>query len=181
MFTSSWYALTVTPRHERTVSKCLRDKGFEEFSPVYRARRRWSDRLKEMELCLFPGYVFCRFSYEERLRVLGTPGVNSIVAFARTPAPVPEVEIAAIRTVVESGCQVQPWPYLCVGEKVRIEQGCLQGLCGTLAQEKDSWRVVVNVELLRRSVAVEIEREAIALVHNMRNPVSSFVSLRKVG
>ena len=174
MLKSHWYALTVKPRHERTASRYLRDRGLEEFSPVYRARRRWSDRWKEMELCLFPGYVFCRFSYEERLLVLDTPSVASIVGFARTPAPVPDTEIAAIRQMVHSGRRIEPWPHLGIGERVRIEEGCLQGLCGSLVRERDCWRVVVNVEILERSVAVEIDRESVTRIPGytpeLRNP-----------
>jgi transcription antitermination factor NusG len=181
MFTSSWYALNVKPRHERTASQNLREKGFEEFSPVYRSRRRWSDRMKELESCLFPGYIFCRFSYPERLQVLGTPGVKSIVGFARTPAPIPEIEIAAIRSMVMSGCPVGPWPYLRAGDLVRIEQGCLRGLSGSLVYEKDIWRVVVSVELLRRSVAVEIDREAVTRVRDAQEPVRDGARLLKVG
>jgi transcription antitermination factor NusG len=162
MSSSSWYALTVKPQHERTASQYLRQKGFEEFSPVYMATRRWSDRLKEVESCLFPGYVFCRFSYEERLQVLGTPSVTSIVGFSRTPIPVPDDEIAAVRTMMKSGARLEPWPYLSVGERVWIAQGSLGGLCGALVREKDRLRVVVNVELLQQSIAVEIERELIA-------------------
>jgi Transcription antiterminator len=107
---SRWYALTVRPRHEQSASRGLRNKGLEEFSPVYRSRRRWSDRMKEVELCLFPGYVFCRFSYEDRLLVLGTPGIASIVGFARTPAPIPDSEIDAIQTLVRSERRVEPGP-----------------------------------------------------------------------
>src|SRR6266568_1113967 len=161
MVDSLWYALTVKPQHERVSSRYLRDKGLDEFSPLYRARKRWSDRWKETELCLFPGYVFCRFSYEERLLVLGTPGINSIVGFARTPSPVPDEEIAAIQAMVQSGRRIEPWPHLRAGERVRIEEGCLEGVRGVLVREKDCWRVVVSVELLQRSVAVEIDREAV--------------------
>jgi transcription antitermination factor NusG len=167
---SSWYALTVKPRHERIASQYLREKGLEEFSPVYRATRRWSDRIKEIEACLFPGYVFCRFSYGERLHVLCTPGITSIVGFARTPAPVPDDEIDAIRMMLESGRRVEPWPYMRVGERVRIEYGCLRGLCGALVREKDCLRVVLNVELLQRSIALEVDREAVVL-DDVRDPV----------
>ena len=163
-----WYALTVRPRHEQSASQYLRHKGLEVLSPVYRVRRRWSDRMKEVELCLFPGYVFCRFSYEERLLVLGTPGVASIVGFARTPAPIPDTEIAAILTMVKSGRRVEPWPYLRAGDRVLIGEGCLEGLCGTLVREKDHSRVVVNVELLQRSVAVEIDRETLTQIRDLR-------------
>jgi transcription antitermination factor NusG len=180
---SCWYALTVRPRHERSASQCLRNKGLEEFSPVYRARRRWSDRIKEVELCLFPGYVFCRFSYEDRLLVLGTPAITSIVGFAKTPAPIPDTEIAAVLAMVKSGRRVEPWPYLRAGEQVRIEDGCLQGLCGTLVRETDHWRAVVNVELLQRSIAVEIDRESLTQVRDLRKPVQQYgtVSLLKAG
>jgi transcription antitermination factor NusG len=182
MSISYWYALTVKPRHERTASQYLRDKGFDELSPIYHACRRWSDRLKEVELCLFPGYVFCRFSYEERLRVLGTPGIISIVGFAKTPSPVPDAEIAGIQAMVKSGRRMEPWPYLRIGERVRIEEGCLQGLCGGLVREKDRWRVVVSVEILQRSVAVEVDREAVTRVQDVRKSVQhGGVSLLKAG
>jgi transcription antitermination factor NusG len=165
MSLSSWYALTVKPRHEQTASQHLGAKGLERFVPTYRTSRRWSDRRKEVELCLFPGYVFCRFSYDERLRVLGTPGITSIVGFAKTPAPVPDSEIAAIEALVKSGRALEPWPYLRAGDRVRIEEGCLQGLQGALIREKNPWRVVVTVELLHRSVAVEVDRQVLSPIH----------------
>jgi len=156
-----WYALTVKPRHERTAAQNLRQKGLEEYLPVYRARRRWSDRIKELELHLFPGYVFCRFSYKQRLQVLNTPGIASIVSFGKVAAPIDDGEITAIQAIVSSGLNVQPWPYLKVGQRIRIEEGCLTGLVGTLVREKDLCRVVMNVEILQRSVAVEIDRELV--------------------
>jgi transcription antitermination factor NusG len=138
--------------------------------------------MKELPVCLFPGYVFCRFSYEDRLLVLGTPGITSIVGFAKTPAPIPDTEIAAILAMVKSGRRLEPWPYLRAGERVRIEDGCLQGLCGAVVREKDEWRVVVNVEILQRSVAVEIDREALTLVRELRKPVPhETVDLLKAG
>lgn len=178
---SSWYALTVKPRHEHAASQHLRAKDLEPFLPTYRALRQWSDRRKELDLCLFPGYVFCRFSYEERLQVLGTPGITSIVGFARKPAPVPDSEIDAIQTMVKSGRAFEPWPYLRAGDRVRIEEGCLRGLSGALIREKDRWRVVVNIELLQRSVAVEVDREALTPIHDSRIPLHQPVSLLKAG
>lgn len=156
-----WYALTVKPRHEKTAAQHLRQKGLEDFSPVYRARRRWSDRMKELDLHLFPGYVFCRFTYAERMQVLNTPSVTSIVSFGKTPVPVEDSEILAVREILASGYPARPWPYLRAGERVRIEDGCLAGLTGTVVRERDVCRVVVNVELLQRSVAVEIDRESL--------------------
>jgi len=159
MSQSRWYALTTKPRYERATARHLRSKGFEELAPVYRTRRRWSDRFQEIEHQLFPGYVFCSFTFEQRLHVLATPGVRSIVGFGKQPAPVDDAEIAAIRRIVDSRAPAWPWPYLRVGQRVRIQDGCLRGLAGTLVRENDLWRVVVNVELLQRAVAVEIDRD----------------------
>ncbi len=159
--TLNWYALTVKPRHEAVAAFSLRQKGLEDFSPTYCARRRWSDRIKEVELNLFPGYIFCRFSYAQRLQVLNTPQVLSIVGFGKTMAPLEEAEIMMVRAIVVSGRPARPWPYLKVGQQVRIENGCLAGLTGTLVRERDVSRVVVSVDLLQRSVAVEIDRDAI--------------------
>lgn len=153
-----WYALTTKPRYERTTVQHLRNKGFDELAPAYRTRRRWSDRFKEIEQQLFPDYLFCSFTYEQRPRVLSTPGVISIVGFGKQPAPVADSEITAIRTMLASGLPLWPWPYLRVGLRVRIEEGCLKGLAGTLIRENDSLRVVVNVELLHRAVAIQIDR-----------------------
>jgi len=150
----------------------LAASGLEEFLPLYRSRRRWSDRVKEIDLPLFAGYVFCRFCPQERLRVLLIPGVTGIVGFGGRPAPVEEEEIAAIRRMTASGNRLEPWPYLKAGQRVRIERGPLRGLEGVLERGKDYWRVVVSVELLQRSVAVEIDRDAVALIPE-RVPVAS--------
>lgn len=162
-----WYALTVKPRHERATARNLRSKGLEEFSPVYRARRLWCDRIKELETELFPGYVFCRFCYEQRLLVLNTPGVTSIVGFGKRPLPVDDQEIEAVRAVVTSGLPIQPWPYLRTGQQVRIEQGCLEGVVGIVLRDRDAFRVLINVEILQRTVAVEIDRALLSPVEQV--------------
>src|SRR5262249_12694324 len=110
---------------------------------------------------LFPGYVFCRSSFEDRFIVMGQPGVDRVVSFDRTPAVIPEDEIAAVRRAVESGLPLGPWPFLCVGQRVRIERGILAGLEGTLARDPAGWRIVVSVNALQRSVAVEVDRDMI--------------------
>ena len=161
---TAWFALTVKPRHEKAAAKNLSARGLEPFVPLYTVRRRWSDRTKEVQVSLFPGYVFCRFGYEHRLDVLNLPSVTSIVGFGNAPAPIPDSEIDAIRSIVDSGRPYGPWPFLKVGQQVRIEQGALAGIKGILLREKDSWRVVVSVELLQRSVAVEIDRAMISPV-----------------
>lgn len=166
-----WYALTTRPQHERRAAQALEIKGFQTFLPLYQARRQWSDRTKLLELPLFPGYLFCRFTAEQRLRIVTSPNITSIVGVGKKPFPVADEEIQAIRTMIASGLPLEPWQYLEVGQRVRIEGGSLDGLTGILVQEKNSLRVVVNVDLLRRSVAVEISRERLVAERPSWQPV----------
>lgn len=152
-----WFAVHVRSRYESLVAKCLIAKGYECFLPTYWCRRRWSDRVKELELPLFPGYFFCKFHLEDRLPLLKTPGLISIVGIAQSPVPVDESEIEAVRKLVNSGLRHQPWPYVSIGQKVRIEYGSLFGLEGILQSFKGRHRIVVSVTLLQRSVAAEID------------------------
>jgi transcription antitermination factor NusG len=160
----AWFALTAKPRHEKVVAQNLLGKGLESFLPLYCIRRQWTDRVQSVDLPLFPGYVFCRFAYASRMGVLNTPGVTSVVSFSDVPTPVTDDEISRIRAIQASGLPVQPWPYMRVGQKARIERGSLAGLEGVLIREKDALRVVVSVELLRRAVAVEIDRDMIRAI-----------------
>jgi transcription antitermination factor NusG len=153
-----WFALHVRSRYEKTVASFLDGKGYEWFLPTYRSQRRWSDRIKETDLPLFPGYLFCRLNPLDRLPILKTPGLLSIVGTARIPTPVEAAEIVALRTVVSSGLSRQPWPYLEAGQRVRIEQGALAGLEGIFLHEKGCDRLVLSVTLLQRSIAAEIDR-----------------------
>jgi transcription antitermination factor NusG len=152
----AWYALHVRPRFEKLVASTLVNKGYEGFLPLYRHRSRWSDRIKEVQLPLFSGYLFCRFDVDGRLPILMTPGVIHIVGIGKTPRPVEDDEIAALQTIVVSGLQAAPRSYLNAGERVRIEIGPLAGLEGILMAMKGSSRLVVSVSLLQRSVSVEI-------------------------
>jgi transcription antitermination factor NusG len=154
-----WFALRTKPQREKVVASALRSKGYEEFLPLYRSRRRWSDRIKEMDLPLFPGYVFCRFDVHSRLPILVTPGVLLIVGIGKTPLAVNDSEIAALQSIVKSGLQAEPWPFLKVGQRVRIDQGSLEGVEGILTAIKKPCRLVVSVTLLQRSVAVEIDQD----------------------
>jgi transcription antitermination factor NusG len=158
----NWFAVAVKPRQEKLAARVLRDQGLEDYLPLFRARRRWSDRLKEVEAPLFAGYVFCRFALQDRAPVLRTPGVRSIVTFGGRPAPVSDAEIRALRQAVGSGRAVEPWSEPGQGEAIEIEHGPLSGLRGVLVRVRDDWRVVVSVELLRRSVAVEVDRADLA-------------------
>jgi transcription antitermination factor NusG len=157
MTAPQWYAVRVRSNYESNVSTVLEHKGVEKFLPTYRSRRKWGDRIKTLDLPLFPGYVFCRIPLDERNLVLTVGGVVDIVSIGRTPAPVSDAEIDAIRTVVESQVHAEPWPFLKIGETVRIHSGSLAGLEGILLRVKNSWRLVISVSLLERSMAVEID------------------------
>ncbi len=161
-----WYALRVKSNFERSVSEALRGKGLEEFLPLYRSRRRWSDRFKVVDLPLFPGYVFCRIDPAHKLRVATTPGFLYIVGIGHAPAPVDENEIAAIQAVVRSGLAAQPWPFLVVGQSVRLDYGPLSGIEGVLVRVDGRNRIAVSVTLLHRSVTVEVERDWVRPVGN---------------
>jgi transcription antitermination factor NusG len=152
-----WFALQVRSRYENLVATQLTGKGYEWFLPIYKCRRRWSDRFKEIERPLFPGYVFCRLDLLNRLPILTIPGVALIVGIAKTPVPIDEAEIAAIQAVVKSEIPSQPWPFLKIGQRVRIEYGPLCGLEGILLDFKGQHRLVLSVTLLQRSVAVQVE------------------------
>lgn len=156
-----WYALTVKPQHEKSVAEQLRLKGLETYLPLYRSSRRWSDRVKTIDLPLFSQYVFSQFQLEERIRVLQTASVLSIVSFAGAPCPVEASQLEALRAIVGSGLTYSPWPFLHAGQRVRICGGSLKGVEGILAREKSECRVVVNIELLQRAVAVEVDRDLV--------------------
>jgi transcription antitermination factor NusG len=163
----SWFALQIRSRWEGTTAGLLRGKGLETLLPTYSTKRKWSDRFKVVESPLFPGYVFCRFDVHNRLPVLITPGVISVVGRGKTPVAVDEAEILSIQAAIESGIHMEPWPYVEIGERVRIKNDVLEGMEGTLTSFKGSHRVVISVTLLRRSVALEIDRSRIA-------PLASF-------
>lgn len=161
---ADWFAVQVRARWEQSTAKILSGKGYETLLPTYQKERRWGGRLRTIEAPLFPSYVFCRFDVLKRLPILVTPGVVVIVSRGRIPVSVEPSEIAAIQTLVSSGVQAEPWPYIAVGERVRVESTPLQGLEGILIAHKGSQRVIVSVSLLRRSVALEIDRACISAV-----------------
>jgi transcription antitermination factor NusG len=171
----AWYAIQIQSRLARVVSTTFRGKGYEELLPLYRSRRRWSDRVKELELPLFPGYLFCRFNPSDRLMpILATPGVVNIVGAGKTPIPVDEDEIEAIRAILRSGLRTEPWPLLQLGSTVRIDAGPLEGFEGIVINTDKICRLIVSVGLLQRSVAVEINREWARPVSARTHPPSRF-------
>jgi transcription antitermination factor NusG len=154
-----WFALRVKPNYEKRVATALRGKGFEELLPLYRSKRQWSDRVKLMDLPLFPGYLFCRLDLASRLPLVTTPGFLYIVGVGKNPQPVDEAEILAVQSVMRSGVPVTPWPSLMVGQKVRLQHGPLRGLVGVLTKIANQQRMYVSVTLLKRSISVEVAQD----------------------
>jgi transcription antitermination factor NusG len=152
-----WFALRVRARAEQSVSQTLRGRGFEILCPTYIDRRQYSDRIKTVEAALFPGYLFCCFEISNRFPVLSSPGVDYVVGFGSQPHPVDPVEIQALRAVVESGVLAQPFPFLKIGQRVRVESGPLANLEGILVASKGDHRLVLSVTLLQRSIVAEID------------------------
>lgn len=179
-----WFALQVRTRWENSTAVLLSGKGYQTLLPTYQIKKRWNGKVKQLTAPLFPGYVFCQFDALKRLPILITPGVISVVGRGRIPFPVNDSEIAAIQTIVTSGFQAEPWPYLEVGQKIRIEGESLNGLEGILIQLKGNNRIVVSVSLLRRSVALEIDRDCVRPVAPVKsrdlNPIPSHAWLQGV-
>jgi transcription antitermination factor NusG len=161
-----WYALQVRPRSEWMVEANLRNKGYTPFLPTYKSKRRWSDRIKTLDVPLFPGYLFCQFDVRTRLPILKTPGVSHIVGIGKNPEPIDLVEIEAIRRVVKSGVVYEPHPYVTVGQFVQVEQGSLCGLTGLVTDLRHDSRLIISVNLLMRSVSVEIDRAWVKPIGN---------------
>jgi transcription antitermination factor NusG len=152
-----WFAAYTSPRHEKHVSQQMQHRGIQNFLPLYKSMRRWKDRRKELELPIFPGYLFVRMALRERVRVLQVPGVVQLVSFQGRPAPLPDSEIEMLRGQLSQSGTLQPHPFLTVGRRVRVTNGPMSGMEGLLARKKEKFRVVLSIELIQRSVAVEVD------------------------
>lgn len=152
-----WYALHVRSNCERSVYKYLEARQFEVFLPMYRMQRQWSDRIKYMDVPLFPGYLFCRLDVQNRLPVLTVPGIVQIAGRGKTPDPVAEEEIMAVQRVLKSPLPFLPWTSFAPGQQVVVESGPLMGVQGELVGMKRQYRLVISITLLQRSMAVEID------------------------
>ena len=161
----SWWALYTRHQHEKVVADLLSAKGFETFLPLYNSVRNWKDRRKVLSLPLFPCYVFVRSSMERKLQVLSTPGVHMVLSRGDKVANVPESEILAVRRAVDGYFDVEPHPFLRCGERVRVKRGSMKGVEGILLRKKNLFRLVLSVEMLAQSVAVEIDAADIEPVH----------------
>jgi transcription antitermination factor NusG len=178
-----WFALRVQPRHERTVAEALAFQHLEPFAPFYRELRKWSDRVKAVELPLFPGYAFCRFAFADRFTVLNTRGVLGILGAGKLFDPVSDEQIAALRKVVQSGLAPRPYPYFAPGDPVVVERGPLAGVRGTVLRHKGTAALVITVDVLERSIVVEVDPGAVEpevpvpVAHESARAAAGFTSL----
>lgn len=152
-----WYAAYTAANHEKKIAAELARRSVECFLPLYSSLRRWKDRRVQLEMPLFPGYIFVHFAVQDRLRVLQVPGVVRFVGFGNGAVSVPEQDIAQIRAILDEGFRVEPHPYLTAGRRVRVRSGPLAGFEGIVARRKSKTRFVLSVALIQRSVALEID------------------------
>ena len=159
-----WYAAYTASRHEKTVAEHLRQRGVECFLPLYETVHRWKNGRHSVQLPLFPSYVFVRMEVRDRLRVLQVPGLVQLVTFQGAPAVLPDSEIKTLRSALASGVLAQPYRYLSVGSRVEICRGPLQGLRGILLRHQGQFRVVLSVEMIMRSIVVEVDASDVVAV-----------------
>src|SRR6266404_895272 len=152
-----WYAAYTCAQHEKRVAAELGVREVEHFLPLYSSVRRWKDRRVSLDLPLFPGYVFVRMALRDRLRVVQVPSVVRLVGFGGVAAALPETEMEIVRAGLSRGLRAEPHPFLTVGRRVRITGGPFAGLEGILKQKRSGLRVVVSLELIQRSVAVDVD------------------------
>jgi transcription antitermination factor NusG len=150
----SLYAIHTNYQHEKLVARILTLKGF---VPLYDVDHRWKDRTKRLSLPLFPCCVFIQGGLDRHLQIFGTPGVHGFVGWSRRTAPIPEEEIAAVLRMSESSLRVEPHPFSRCGDWVRVRSGPLEGIEGILVRKKNLFRLVLSVEMLQKSVAVEVD------------------------
>lgn len=164
-----WWVVYARHQHEKVVADMLASKSFEVFLPLYSSVRRWKDRQKVISMPLFPGYVFVRGDLDRRLQVLTTPGVHMILSRGDEVATVPEEEMQAVRKVVSSDLSTEPHPFLKCGERVRVKAGPLAGVEGILDRKKGCYRLVLSVDAVNKSFAVEVEMSDVEAVSSGEN------------
>jgi transcription antitermination factor NusG len=152
-----WYAVYTCARHEKRVAQQLTERRVESYLPLYEALHRWKDRRARVQLPLFPGYVFVRIALRDRLKVLEVPSVVRLVSVNGRPTPLPENEMTSLRNGLSNDLRAEPHPYLKIGRRVRVHRGPLVGREGILVRKKDKLRLVLSIDLIMRSVAVEVD------------------------
>src|SRR5216684_4750758 len=159
-----WYAAYTCANHEKRVAKQLEERSVEHFLPLYGSVRRWKDRRVQLDLPLFPGYVFVHLALRDRLRVLQTPGVARLIGFGGLPTALPDQEIEAMRNGLQRQLRLEPHPYLTIGRRVRLKSGPLLGLEGILVRRKGLLRLVLSLDLIQRSVTVEVDSADVEVI-----------------
>ncbi|HTC64219.1 MAG TPA: UpxY family transcription antiterminator [Candidatus Saccharimonadales bacterium] len=152
----NWYALFTRYQHEKPVALALSNKNYEVYLPLCNSTRQWQDRSKQLWFPLFPSYVFVRGGMDRPLQILSTPGVIHIVRFGGQPAIVSETHLDAVRKILGSHAAVEPHPYLACGDRVRVKSGALAGLEGILIRKKNLVQLIISMQMLGRSAAVEV-------------------------
>lgn len=152
-----WYAAYTYANHEKRVAAELGARDVEHFLPLYSSVRRWKDRRVQLELPLFPGYVFIRLALRDRLRVVQIPSVVRLVGFAGLPTALPDTEMESLRSGLSERLRAEPHPFLTEGRRVRVRSGPLEGMRGILLRRRGKARFVISVELIMRSMAVEMD------------------------
>jgi transcription antitermination factor NusG len=153
----AWYVASTRANHEKRVALELEEREVEHFLPVYNSVRRWKDRRVCLQLPLFPGYVFARFALSDRLKVLKIPSVARLVGFNGSPTALPDEEMQALKSGLSGALHAEPYPYLRTGCRIRLKSGPFKGLEGILRKKKAGYRLVISMELIKRSVAVEVD------------------------
>lgn len=156
---ASWFAIQTCPRHEKSVASRLTQKGVWNYLPIMARVRQWSDRRKKIELPLFPCYTFVRIipSPEQRVKVLQVPGVIGFVGGARQGIPIPDRQVESIQTLLVNRIALDPYPFVKVGQRVRILGGALDGVEGILVRRDGMRRLVISVDSFERSVSLCVE------------------------
>lgn len=160
--TALWFAVQVVPQHEHKVATQLICKGHEGFLPTVLVKKQWSDRRKVSDRPLFPGYVFCRVQRSTFSSVLSTPGVHRIVSFGGRAHSIPDDEINSLKQVTVSGRDICQIPYVSLGQRVQVMAGPLSGVTGIVTQLKNQNRLIISVDLLLRSIAVDVATSELA-------------------
>jgi transcription termination/antitermination protein NusG len=151
-----WYAVYTRANHERHVADRLEGRSIDYFLPLYESVHKWKDRRVRLARPLFPGYVFVHLALRDRLSVLQIAGVVRFVGF-NSPVALTDEELRTLRAGLSQNSAAMPHPFLTVGQRVRIQSGPFAGLVGILRRKKSKFRIVVSLELIQRSIAVEVD------------------------
>jgi transcription antitermination factor NusG len=173
----SWYAIYTRPRHEKRVAEQLAERRLEFFLPLYGEVHRWKDRKKEVSLPLFPGYLFVRTGLENRQQIVRLPGVVRFIGFDGTPVPIPEMQVETLRHAMKSGSLFEQHRYLQVGQRVKVCRGPLQGTDGILVRYKGVHRLVLSIDLIQRSIAVEVDVSEVIPTENSGRSTANAISI----